>query len=344
MQPDGKHGAISRRLIIGGGLASLATISAQVRAQAADEAAIATGVSGRNLLTIPVEIDGRGPFHFVIDTGADCSVIADTVAEGLNLPRAAPVRVEGVVRTVEAQSVHIARLAAGSVSREALEWPVLPRNQLQADGYLGLDVIDGYRVSMDFQNRELRLLDPHPATALGWDAPREVAVRVSGSNGHLRSSNCVADGVRTTVFIDTGAEISVGNPALYAALIERDTDHVLHETVPLTGVTGGIVEGRVTLLRHVTLGGLSIDDSRIAIADLQVFNLWGLDDRPAMLIGMNWLSRFDRISVDYGRKQLRFDLASHIRREAPLRCPGGDPNCHYLLGSPITMPRPSVAT
>ena len=32
-------------------------------------------------------------------------------------------------------------------------------------------------------------------------------------------------------------------------------------------------------------------------------------DRPALLIGMNWLRRFSRVSIDYGRKELRFELA-----------------------------------
>jgi len=98
-------------------------------------------------------------------------------------------------------------------------------------------------------------------------------------------------------------------------------------------------------LKHIRLGGLDIDDSRIAIAGLQIFRLWDLEERPSLLIGMNWLRRFNRVSIDYGHKALRFDLAS-IKHESPLQCPPGAVrgDCRYLLGSPNTMPRPSVAT
>jgi hypothetical protein len=176
----------------------------------------------------------------------------------------------------------------------------------------------------------------------GWDVPSEVRVRLSGSGGHLRTTDCVIDGVRSVAFVDTGAEISVGNAALYDRLRAQDSGYVVQETIPLTGVTGGDIEGRITHLKHITLGGLDIDDSRIAIADLQIFRLWELGERPALLIGMNWLRRFNRVAIDYGRRDVRFDLAVNVRKQEPLACPSGK-DCRYLIGSPVTMPRPSVA-
>ncbi len=41
-----------------------------------------------------------------------------------------------------------------------------------------------------------------------------------GTAGHLRSTNCSVNGVRATAFIDTGAEVSAGNQALFNALAE----------------------------------------------------------------------------------------------------------------------------
>jgi hypothetical protein len=35
-----------------------------------------------------------------------------------------------------------------------------------------------------------------------------------------------------------------------------------------------------------------------------------LTHSPALLIGMNLLRQFSRVSVDYGLKELRFDLAA----------------------------------
>jgi len=80
--------------------------------------------------------------------------------------------------------------------------------------------------------------------------------------------------------------------------------------VRLTGITGGTMDGRVTSVERVQVGGLDYSDNGLVIADLQIFDLWGLGDRPALFIGMNLLRQFSRVTVDYGRKEIRFEFAS----------------------------------
>lgn len=339
-------GSLSRRRLIRVGSASLLFAPALAQLPPEEPAPLSASTNGANLLTIGVHINDRGPFQFVIDTGADRTVISNELAGQLELPTGSPVLVEGVVRTVRADTVRIRRMLVGKISRDDLDTPVLPRSQLQADGYLGLDVIDRYRVTLDFGNRQLLLTEPRQAQLIGWAPPSEIPIRVVGAAGHLRSIDCSVDDVRATAFVDTGAEVSIGNAQLYRALLTKDPSHVQTETIPLTGVTGGVVPGQVTTVKIVKLSGLTFEDSRIAIADLQIFRLWDLDDRPALLIGMNWLRQFKKVSIDYRRKELRFDLANR-GKEAPMRCipPGAPPDdCRYFLGSPNTIPRPSVPT
>ena len=294
--------------------------------------AIATGTTGRNLLTVEVLLNKRGPYHFVVDTGADRTVIADSVLRDLGLPLGGAVRVQGIVRNVDAATAHVDSLEAGTVYREDLQFAVLPYEQLQADGYLGIDMLLGQRVAFDFRRGELRVIPPRSSEAIGSDAPREVPIGLSGSKGHLRSANCFVDGVSCTAFVDSGAEVSVGNPLLLERLRQHHQAYAITETVALTGVTGGAIDGSVVAVKTIKLGGLTFEDSRVAIADLQVFHLWGLQDRPCLFVGMNWLRRFNRVSIDYGRKELRFDLAS-AARDNPLRsCFPGEDSCRYLLG------------
>ncbi|MDE2112563.1 MAG: aspartyl protease family protein [Alphaproteobacteria bacterium] len=311
----------SRRQLVSHGAASLLFASMPARAQRVpagapqppsltrDVTKVTADTNAANLLTTNVQINGRGPFQFVVDTGADRTVIADDVVAAQGLPKGGHVAVEGAVRTVIAETARVEELAFGPVSCEDLVLPVLPRAQLEADGYLGLDVIDGYRVTFDFKNHALLVTEPRQAQLLNWAPPDETLVRVSGRSGHLRAFNCIVDGVRATTFVDTGAEVSVGNSSLYEALIERSPSYAKKDVLPLTGVTGGIVTGRITTIKNIRLSALTFENSDIAIADLQIFDLWGLAERPSLLIGMNWLRQFSHVSIDYGRKELRFDLA-----------------------------------
>jgi predicted aspartyl protease len=320
----------SRRRFVGYGAASFALSPIIARAQGTsllqglppprpseqpDASKITAATDAAQHLTIGVQINGKGPFRFVVDTGADRSVIAEDVATSLSLPRGTGVMVEGVIRTVPADTVKIAQLMVGPVARQNLSVPVLPRSQLRADGYLGLDIIDGYRVTLDFKNNELLLSEPlhlprHLMLLGGWILPDEVMVPVNGRFGHLRAFDCGIDGIRAVAFVDTGAEISVGNWRLFNALAAKDPSYVRQDNIPLTGVTGGVVTGRVTTLNHVRMNALTFENGSVAIVNLQIFDLWELSDKPALLIGMNWLRRFSRVTIDYGRKELRFNLSN----------------------------------
>ncbi len=325
----------SRRRFVEFGAASLAFSPLAAKAQSAsllqgmpqptppgrpDASKMSAGTDRAQRLTVGVKINGRGPFRFVVDTGADRSVIAEDVATYLNLPRGPQVLVEGVVRTVPADTVKVARLVVGPATLQDISVPVLPRSQLMADGYLGLDVIDGYRVTLDFKNSELQLSMPlhfprHLMLFGGWIRPDEVMVPVNGKSGHLRALDCFVDGIRAIAFVDTGAEISIVNSQLFDALVGNDPSYVRQNTVSLSGVTGGIVTGRVTTLKRIRLSALTFMNGAVAIVDLQIFDLWGLSDRPALLIGMNWLRQFSKVSIDFGRKELRFDLANRVTSE-----------------------------
>lgn len=313
---------LSRRHFVSSGSAALAMAPSVANAQsvapvdgdkAKEEAAkIAADSDEAEHLTIGVMIEGKGPFKFVVDTGADRSVIAEDVAVALGLVRSTKVLVEGVVVTIPAQTVKIKNIAFGPVSIDHLIVPVLPRALLQADGYLGLDAVDGYRVTFDFKNKELVVGSSHHTQVLGWQPPGVALIDLQGKFGHLRAMNCRADRVRTTAFIDTGAQISVGNSRLFDALVEQSPTYFKLDTVPLTGITGGVIHGRLATIEKIQVGPVTFEPCNIVIADLQIFDLWGLTDTPAILIGMNFLRQFAHVSVDYRRKELVFDLASLV--------------------------------
>jgi predicted aspartyl protease len=261
-------------------------------------------------LQIEVTINGKGPYHFVVDTGADRTVIASDIAAALALPgKQSEVMVEGIVTTVPAGTVHVESLEFGPVRREDLELPILPRALLAADGYLGLDVIRRYSVTFDFANTLLRIGPSRTSNLPGTLAQRSARVSLQGEYGHLRAIDCSVDDVAASAFIDSGAQVTIGNPRLGASLANKGFGHRETGIIPLTGVTGGLAEGRVMTIESVRLENLTFSIPAIVIADLQIFDTWGLRETPALLMGMNYLQRFARVTVDYGAKELRFNLA-----------------------------------
>ncbi len=264
-----------------------------------------------NRLTTSVYINGKGPYRFLVDTGAERTLLAAEIATQLGLPQGRKVLVEGIIRGEPAVLVRIASLRMGTLVCPPLEAPVLPRKMLGVDGYLGLDVLDKHRIVLDFRAGTLSVMRPQGFFAAMWEHWDEAVVHTLGSSGRLRASNCQVGEVRAAAFIDTGAEVSVANPALYDALQLTVRDRQLaHGSVGLYGVTGGSMIGLTTNIRDIRLGELHLTYTPFVVAPLEVFDVWGLSREPALLFGMDCLRRFARVSIDYGRKELRFEVAS----------------------------------
>ncbi|HEX8755574.1 MAG TPA: aspartyl protease family protein [Steroidobacteraceae bacterium] len=266
-----------------------------------------------NRLTTAVYINGAGPYRFLVDTGAERTLIAAEIAARLALPRGRRVMVEGITRGEPAVLVEIERLRMGSLVCAPLQAPVLPRAMMNVDGYLGLDVLDRHRVVLDFRAGTLTVTRPQGFFAALWARSDEAIVRTLGSSGRLRATDCLVNGVRAAAFVDTGAEVSVSNPALYAALLQRAANHqVVGAEVGLSGITGGTIVGRALNVDDIRVGDLHLTYTPLVVAPLEVFDVWGLSAQPALLFVMDCLRRFSRVSIDYRRKELRFELASML--------------------------------
>jgi predicted aspartyl protease len=311
--------AMSRRFFVGSGAAGALLMQRSMAQSIApiaptspqdDAARVAAANDAAAHMTVPVMINGHGPYRFVVDTGADRTVLAEDIAVSLGLVRGGDVRVQGVVRSLPSRVVAVNEISFGAISKRNLSMPLLPRDFMEADGYLGLDAVDGSRVTLDFANRVLQIARSRPPSAYSFRRPTEAYVPVRGSAGHLRSLNCRVDGIPTTCFVDTGAQISVGNSKLLEALLASDPHRAVLGNLPITGITGGVIMGRVVQLDHIQLHGIGFSDAVVAIADMEIFDVWGLTQYPAILIGMNFLRQFAQVSIDFGLKEIRFDLAS----------------------------------
>jgi aspartyl protease len=308
------HSNYSRRRLLGASAAALALAPSVLHAgesvgTSADSApeTIHGNAERDHRMTVSALINGKGPFRFLVDTGADRSVLAADVAQQLGLLGGEDVVVQGISRSIPASTALLRSLKVGSVEISDIAVPVLSREWLGADGYLGLDILDRRRVTFDFRYQTLTI--DRPNQIYGYEISRDLTVRVSGSNGRLTSYDCRVDDVHAAAFIDSGAQVTIGNSLLFAELAKRGSTYVSDKIVPVTDVTGGTSPGRITSFSTIRLGTISFHRAYLLISDLEVFNVWGLADRPALFIGMNFLGLTSAFSIDFGRKELLFKLA-----------------------------------
>lgn len=276
-----------------------------------------------------VFIDNRGPFTFVIDTGAGTTSIADSLADRLALPPLQPVLVHGITEARVTRSVAVRRLQLSGLGFRDLTCPVFSRDQLGADGLIGLDVLGRFKLRFDVMRRSASLTMRGVAIIMGGDMQTGTRIRreglraVTGPFGQMMLTQVTVDGQPTIAFIDSGAQYSIGNVALQRAIAARRRDGGrLSRAVPIYGVTGQSLSAELASVDDLRLGATRLGATPMLFADLHCFQTLGLNDRPALLIGADLLGRFREVTLDFPADTVTF---TGLRRQTTrtLEIPGG---------------------
>lgn len=307
-----------RALLLGAGTSLVAGgVDAQVPGEIAHDPQLTDIQLTRNLFTrvsADVMINGQGPFSFVIDTGSVNTAVADTVVRQLELPPRAPLMVHGIASVAVTPSVGIDRLNLRGLSKRALHCPVFSREQLGADGLIGLDVLDRFRLSFDTQRRAATLarvgmrITTGGVESLGSRLSRDPVRSVRGRFGQLIMTNLQICGQTVSAFVDSGAQYSIGNQAL-RKIIETRRPSGLHSTksVSVFGVTGQSIQADVALVDDMRIGHHRLGPATLLFADLYCFGTLGLSNRPALLIGGDIMGRFRHVAIDFASNAVTFD-------------------------------------
>ena len=144
-------------------------------------------------------------------------VISRELAATLGLPAGPQVRIREIGGTDDASTVLIDRLAIGNRVVRHIEAPALAAENIGAAGMLGIDALRDLHVVMDFKTMRM---SSSPSHAEAFD-PRTIVVRGKNRLGQLILTHSKVRGVPILVVIDSGSELSIGNPPLLRLLTRR---------------------------------------------------------------------------------------------------------------------------
>ena len=254
----------------------------------------------------PVTLNGLGPFRFMVDTGANRSCVSKALADTLGFPEGPQVSLHTVVSNRLRSSVKVDRLQVGLRSQRNVNIPVVPMPKSEADGVLGVDWLKGRRLVLDFKGKGLEIIAPKTE----FSTTNRVVVPAQRRSGQLTLIDADMHGHPISAMIDSGSEISIGNEALRKLLPPPSAaDRSLMREVLLCTLTGERFVGQMGYLPFMRLGGLNLGNVPVVFAESHVFSLWGLKTKPAIILGMDLLTQFDAVALDFGRSTVRFDLA-----------------------------------
>jgi len=215
-----------------------------------------------NHVYLDVMLNGKGPFHFELDTGG-ANVIDSAVSEKLGVARRGSAPVTGVGSASEASSFAVIKtLQIGNALVTNQVFAVLPiarsfgmAHGTPMDGTIGYEVLSRFVTSFDYGNKKIVFHMPG-----SYAPPPEATVIPIVQYGTLPQFDCSIDSVPTTCTLDTGSRNSI---SFFAPFVEAHPS-VLPATLTASGVNGfgvgGAHVGRLGRVETLSFGGLTFRD------------------------------------------------------------------------------------
>ena len=260
-----------------------------------------------NRVFVEVRINGRGPFHLILDTGASGFSIAAAAAQKLRLTVEDAGTGQGVgEKEVRAGRAHLETVQIGDLRFENVETEVLGGydavnvfGKKPVDGVVGLAVFEQVVARHDYIRKILTFTLPGQFSYRGtgvivhFERPRQIPV-----------VDAELDGVHGKFGIDTGARSSL---LLYGPFSEQNHLREKYDA-KLEGITGWGIGGPVRSLlaraKELKIGDVVVRDLVIRLSTQKT----GLTTSSAMagLIGPDVLAQFD-LTVDYPHRRIIFE-------------------------------------
>ncbi|HVY85512.1 MAG TPA: aspartyl protease family protein, partial [Caulobacterales bacterium] len=175
-------------------------------------------------------------------------------------------------------------------------------------GMLGFDGMAGRLLQIDFANRCVEVSDAEAAATrlVGW----------SMVQGRLRFGSMLMargeiQGVGVNVLVDTGSDMSLCNAAFRAALASVRAEWVQYQE------GRAFTAGRPLYARDsiwtptLRLGRVRVRSVTAYQGEYHIFALWGLQDQPTLLLGMDVIRAAGGLAIDYRRNAIYFRTPPH---------------------------------
>jgi predicted aspartyl protease len=263
------------------------------------------------LMNVLVTVDGQGPYTFLVDTGAQRTVISHDLARLLDLKPGRKVNVIAITNEAMIDTVVVPSLRVNEIVARQIEAPTLDQVNLGAPGILGLDALRGHAVSIDFSRNEMSVSPAarrHTVTfyGLSFDTtrdPRMFVVAAKDSSGQLIMTNARYHGKRVSVLIDTGTPVTIANSA-FLRISGKSPKPI--GSVIVTSALGRDLPANLVLIDRLEIGDIGLNNIPLAVADAEPFKRLGLADTPALLLGMDALRLFRQVDIDFANQEIRF--------------------------------------
>lgn len=255
-----------------------------------------------NTIWLKVWVDSKGPYRFLLDSGAGATCIDSSLASELGLRVAGVVEGKGAGGSQTVSFCEVPSLKLKGVEFLDQTIAVISLSRLyatlgrQIDGILGYDFLSRFVSRIGYGDRSLSLYDPE-----SYDYPKWMRLIDMEVTQNLPTIEAVLDGEYEVKFLlDTG---NSGGLVLHSSFIQhfQILEKVKKKVEKSFRGVGGWGEGFMAKMKSLTIGDFTIREP-IALLVTSGRGIFGSKDLAGN-IGGEILKKFD-LTLDYSRGKL----------------------------------------
>lgn len=257
------------------------------------------------LILIPVEVNGEGPFDFILDTGAGTSLLSLELEKKLNIKILGSKEGRSAGGAVSVSLAKLNSLAVGSVKLDNVDVGVVDLSQIaktvdaRIDGDLGYNFLKHFRITVDYRKSEIRFDDPKRIESAGrLKAVTEVPLRLASPAKPLILVDVYANGSGPFQFaVDTGTSTTAITPELAKQL------KVANSPVGQVTTGGAPVDVTAGSVQSFQVGGAKVDNMPVIVADFFAMLSNAIGTKLDGIVGYNFLRNY-KVALDYPNETL----------------------------------------
>lgn len=264
----------------------------------------------KNLIIIPLTINGKGPFNFVLDTGVGVFLITEpALADSLQLGKLRSINISGFGESDTLRAfvsphldIKVNNSIRGNIPAAILEKDAFDLSSyagMPIHGLLGYEFFNSFIIRINYEIKTIKVYRPET-----WYIPKKgylVPITIEAGKPYMQSSIKMSPGgtIKARLVIDTGA----GHPVS----LESYRGHPIRVPSPSIDANlgvglGGAISGRIARLDYLKLAKFELQNVIAAFPDFDDVGEKVSANRNGN-IGNAIFKRF-HVVFDYSRKSL----------------------------------------
>lgn len=270
----------------------------------------------RNMIIVPVMINGQGPFNFILDTGVSIFIVTDPdLKDSLGLIPTKSIRIKGLGEGEDLEALIIPGMEVkiGPTTAKHLAGAMITKDEFHLSSYVGIpvygiigfDFFNSFTVRINYLANKLTIFEPSKFKYdkfAGRKKFESIPLILENNRPYFLTHIELDDNtiITSKLIIDCGA----GHPVM----LEPNSDPAIQiPPVTINALLGvglnGPINGHIGRINTIYMGNYQIHHPLVSFPDHETTLLYETGIKRNGNIGNEILKRFT-IIMDYSRKEL----------------------------------------